>query len=119
MAVIGEKDHGNGAQVYNAALTATKKAPTTDTQVLIWSVTIHNTTAARAYVQFFDALAADVTVGTTTPDFVVGVAANGTTSWNIGKPIRFSTGITVASTTTRAGSTDATQEVCIVYTSNP
>ena len=77
---------------------------------------IYNNDASAGFVQFFDAAAiADVTLGTTTPDFVVGIAA---TSWAQGqlcKPRMFAKGIVIgfATTATGAGATSSTAEVSL------
>ncbi len=73
-----------------------------------------NTTTAAAYVQVFDAAAAaDVTVGTTTPTFVLGLPASGGAANSFAKPIKFTLGIVVASTTTATGASAAT--VCAAF----
>jgi len=73
-----------------------------------------NTTAADAYLQLFDkATAAEVTVGTTVPDWVVQSDANDP-SVGDGLPtsgLIFENGVVVASTTTATGDTGATQHV--------
>lgn len=73
-----------------------------------------NTTAADAYVQLFDkATAAEVTVGTTVPDWVIQSDANDP-SVGDGLPsggLVFENGIVAVSTTTATGSTAATQHV--------
>ena len=73
-----------------------------------------NTTAAAAYTQLFDAaLAADVTLGTTLPDWAVRSDASDP-SLGDGLPesgLVFVNGIVAASTTTLLGSTGAIQHV--------
>ena len=74
--------------------------------------------AADAYVQLFDAAAAaDVTVGTTVPTWVVLTDFGaGEVSGGDGLPTHglvFRNGVVVASTTTSTGSTGATQQVRI------
>lgn len=80
-----------------------------------------NTTAAIAYVQVFDKLAANVTVGTTTPDFVIPLAANGSAILPISpkpaNPISFSTGCVIACCTSRSNSTGAAVDV-LIWTEN-
>lgn len=67
-----------------------------------------NTTAAVAYVQIFDAAAAsDVTIGTTTPDFVLGIPASAGALMALGDGIKFTKGIVAASCTAVGGSTGA------------
>jgi hypothetical protein len=73
---------------------------------------LFNTTSAIAYVQVFDAAAAaDVTVGATTPTFVLGLPASGGATRALAKPLKFTLGIVVAATTAATGSTGAS---CVV-----
>lgn len=74
-----------------------------------------NTTAAVAYLQCFDALAADVVLGTTTPTFAVRLAANESLVFTPTVPIEFLTGLVIAGTTTATGSTGAAISVLAVY----
>jgi hypothetical protein len=77
-----------------------------------------NTTAADAYVQFFDAAAvADVTLGTTRADWVIVTDFPIEVSSGDGLPtngLNFEKGIVAASTTTAVGSTTATQHLRLV-----
>lgn len=69
-----------------------------------------NPTGAAAHLQLFNKLAADVTVGTTIPDWTVS-AATVYSSDGDGLPnggIVFDVGLVVASTTTPTGSSSAT-----------
>lgn len=67
---------------------------------------LNNDSSAR-YVQFFNAAPATVTVGTTTPTFVLPVPASGGVSTDV--PMKFfSTACTYAVTTTRTGATGPT-----------
>lgn len=75
---------------------------------------------ADAYVQLFDAASTSaVTVGTTKPDWVVLTDFGaGETSGGDGLPTHgliFRNGCVVASTTTSAGNTNATQQVRIAF----
>ena len=74
-----------------------------------------NTTAAIAYLQVFWKAAADVTLGTTAPDVVIGLPASGGAvlhfegeGWHTG-----GTAWSFAGTTTRTGSTQALVDVAI------
>lgn len=76
---------------------------------------LYNTTGSVAYLQIFALPSSGVTVGTTTPDYVVPVAASShltvpipNNGWFLG-----GTGFTIASTTTRGGSTNAAMDVLI------
>ena len=78
-----------------------------------------NTTSADAYLQLFDAAAvADVTVGTTIPDWVVmSDFGTGLVSQDDMLPangLSFRNGLVAASTTTATGSTGATQHARFV-----
>ena len=113
-------DNDVGAtKVYNGSINATKAEVTDNPSILIYSITLLNATAAEAYLQVFNADSADVTVGSTTPDFVIGVDATDELHCPFPKPILFNAGLTIASTTTRAGSTNAVQEVTITYADSP
>lgn len=70
---------------------------------------VQNPNAADAWLQLYDAAAGDVTVGTTTPKLSLVVPASGAIDVDFADdPIRFSTAITYAATTTAAGGTDPT-----------
>lgn len=75
-----------------------------------------NANATDIYVQFFDAAAANVTLGTTVPDFVLFVpAGDGTNDGAIiqnfyNSPVHFENAITYAVTTTATGSTGPTSD---------
>lgn len=108
----------NAADVYTATVGGTKAEVTDDPKSLIFSIHIANGTAAIAYLQVFDLDADNVTVGTTSPTYALGVPAGETADLVFGKPIQHTTGFTIASTTTRTGSTGANQEVTILYRHN-
>jgi hypothetical protein len=103
--------------VYTGTVSGTKVEVTANTKSTVFSVHISNTTAATAYLQIFDLATASVTVGTTTPTYVIGVQASGSVNLTFGVPIEHTTGFIIASTTTRTGATGAAQEVTIIYTS--
>ena len=108
-----------GAAVYSAA-TGAKADVTTDTKVLIHSISCFNTTAASLYLQVFDAQSANVTLGTTTPTFVISMAALaavGRRDVAFDPPILFTAGFTIGSTTARAGATTGVGDVTITYNS--
>jgi hypothetical protein len=61
-----------------------------------------------SYVQFFNQLAANVVLGTTTPFMVIAIAANGSTSIVFAHPAMtqsYPAAMSVAATTTPTGST--------------
>ena len=101
--------------VYGGTVSNTKVEVTDNVDVLLYGFHIQNTTAAVAYLQVFDKDADDVTVGTTVPDYVIGVAANNQCDIVFQKPKRHSTGFTIASCTSRTNNTGAAQEVTIQY----
>ena len=84
---------------------------------------ILNTTAAIAYIQVFDATAANVNLGTTTADYVIPLAANGSSAVMLGSGspnvaavagsgrISHANACTIAATTTRTGNTTAACDV--------
>ncbi len=77
-------------------------------EAYLLSCSYHNTTAADAYIQIFNAVQlSDVTLGTTTADYVIPCDANETDSVPISIPIKFSLGICVFSTTAHNNSTGA------------
>lgn len=83
-----------------ATLTAIKASPG---RVYGW--TFYNPNATAAYVQFFNAAPGAVTLGTTAPFMSVGLAPTQANLVSLPLGIRFSTAITIAVTTTRAGLT--------------
>lgn len=105
----------SAANVYSATVTGAKAEVTDDPNSLIFSIHIANGTGATAYLQVFDLDADNVTVGTTAPTYSLAVPTLETADIVFGKPIKHITGFTIASTTTRAGSTSASQDVTIVY----
>lgn len=75
---------------------------------------IYNNDTAAGFVQFFNAAAiGDVTLGTTVPDFVVGIAAASWAQGQMSLPLMFTKGIVIgfATTATGAGATSSTAEV--------
>lgn len=74
----------------------------------IYSLEVSNSNVADAFIQFFNAAAADVTVGTTTPDLTFFVPGSGAMDKQFTIPIWFGTAITYACTTTATGNGDPT-----------
>lgn len=68
------------------------------------------------YVQVFDAAQGSVVLGTTVPKLSFMCGANATSSWSCAGGATFSTAITIACTTTRAGSTAPTNAVDVNVT---
>lgn len=75
-------------------------------EVAISHLIAYNTSGATAYIQLFNAAAANVTLGTTRPLFTVALPA--TTGWKdiqFSPPLRFPTRLSAFSTTTPEGLT--------------
>ena len=67
---------------------------------------IYNSNASVAYCQIFNAIAANVTLGTTPPILSLGIPASGAANLiNSSMGISFTTAISFAFTTTRSGNT--------------
>src|SRR5712664_2589290 len=74
-------------------------------QALISKIGVTNSSAAAAFIQVFDAAAADVVLGTTVPVLTIPVAATaGFTSVNFVKGWFLTTRLSMFSTTTPTGS---------------
>lgn len=70
---------------------------------LLFNILGFNTNGAVVYIQFFDAVAADVTVGTTAPKFVIPLPSGGGYSDVYVCPEAFRNGISIAVTSTATG----------------
>ncbi len=91
----------------NAALKAAKQTvKASRTRVYGWKV--QNLDNATAYLHLYDALEADVTVGTTVPTYSVWLPASGGDDLSIPEPLAFDVGLVVAATTGLTGSTAPT-----------
>lgn len=90
--------------IFSAAVGATKVAvKATPCQVHGWLIV--NPQAVEVFLQVFDALAANVTVGTTVADYVIPLPASGGAVLPLNHVgIRHDVGLTVACTTTPTGS---------------
>lgn len=112
------KTSGGLGLPFSASVNATKQqVKGTAGNVYGWNIV--NNTAAIAYCQVFNLASASVTVGSTTPDYVIAIPGNSTTgagnSVALDLGISHSTGITIACTTTRTGSTNAACDVLFFY----
>lgn len=93
-----------GNAIYTGSITTTVTSVKSSAgQVYGWS--IHNPNAAISYVQFFNTATGSVVLGTTAPVLSIGIPANGTAQCEFIMGLAFSTAISVACTTTRAGLT--------------
>jgi hypothetical protein len=106
-----------GNSIYSGAVTNTA------TQVKsgagqVYGYDIHNPNASIVYLQFFDTAVGSVTVGSTTPKFVLGIPANGRAAIEWPNGIQHTTAIVIAATTTRGGSTapGTAVDVNVIYT---
>ncbi len=94
-----------GATLYSNLALAETKAVVRAGSCLMFNIVLFNPDAsASSYVQFFDALTADVTVGSTTPTFVIPVGPKGSGVLALNCPRAFRTGVVVACTATATGS---------------
>lgn len=71
--------------------------------VLLFNILGYNSNGAASFIQFFDALEADVTVGTTAPKFVIPLPPGGGYSDVYVCPESFRTAMTIAVTSTATG----------------
>lgn len=94
---------------FNDAVAGTVVNIKTNGQALLCGLKLVNTTAAAAYLQFFDAPAASVVLGTTVPKWVIRLGANESTNpSDLTPPVAFlGTGLSCAGTTTPGGNTGA------------
>jgi hypothetical protein len=93
-----------GLSIATGSIAATKTdVKTSAGQVYGWY--IYNPNASVAYVQFFNATAANVTLGSTGPVYSIGIPATSAANVEFGNGIAHGTAISIAVTTTRAGST--------------
>lgn len=74
----------------------------------LYKINVYNPNTAIAFVQLFDTAAGSVTVGTTTPVYVIPVPSEGFTIEDFVPGLSFGTAITYACTTTATGSGDPT-----------
>ena len=87
---------------FNSALLGTvTNVKTSAGNVYAWS--IGNPNSSVAYVQVFNALAVNVTLGTTTPSYSIPIPASSGSNFTIPVPVGHSTAISVAATTTATG----------------
>lgn len=95
---------------YNAALTNTDVAVKTSLgRIYGWD--FYNPNSSDVYVNFYNALIANVTPGTTTPMFSLRIPANSGRDWNSTIPISMGAAITIAATTTQSGGAAPTSPI--------
>lgn len=95
----------NGRNSFNVVSNAVRQVSANRCHIA--EIVIHNDDSAARFLQMFNALSANITVGTTTPDFVAQIAADSTISLNMGGQL-FATGFSYAVTTTATGNTGPT-----------
>jgi hypothetical protein len=71
----------------------------------VYGYYFYNPNASVAYVQFFNTASGSVTLGTTAPVYSLGIPASSAANVQFACGVAHSTAITIAVTTTRAGST--------------
>lgn len=102
-----------GTKIYSGSASGTKAELSKNAETMR-AINLINGTAAVAYFQIFNLPAASVTVGTTAPLASIGLPASAGLTLSFGEgQILGGSGLTVASTTTRAGSTTAAVDYTI------
>lgn len=94
--------------IYTANVTNSAAAANASATVLRPSFAYNGNTAV-CYLQFWNLASGSVTVGTTAPLFSIGIPANSGGPLNVN--YKFSTALTVAATTTRAGGSACTNGI--------
>jgi hypothetical protein len=106
---LGLVDADNGLNCYNKFKfnpgTTFTKQQVKATPGILGAVNIINTGAAAVFVQFFDALIANVTPGTTVPDTEFTVGIGGSLCILLDPGIAYTTAISVFSSTAEGGAT--------------
>lgn len=100
---------------FSSGLSDTKAVPATGSRNIHGWV-VENPNDAPVYLHFYDALTANVTVGSTTPTFSVPVPAGGYADKLSDVPLkRFANGIVVAITTSKTGAAGAPSVACLTH----
>jgi|SRR5206468_4780005 len=101
-----------GAPVAGTVVNVSTSGP-----IRIQAVALLNTTAAVAFLQMFENIAANVVLGTTVPDMSIGLPASGGISFPIpdGWLMGGLNGLSIAGTTTSTGAVGAGIQVNIIY----
>jgi hypothetical protein len=95
-----------GLSLYSNTALSTTVAQVKGTSARSYDIHVDNGNAAMTYIQCFNVPAATtVTLGTTTPDLVLGIPGNGVLDKSMAYPYSFSNGLKIAATTTPTGST--------------
>ena len=84
----------------------------------VWGWMITNTATATRFIKFYNAAAADVTVGTTVPVFTWGIPGNASDDVaahiTLSVPIEFDTALSIAATTAAADNDTGAPGACDV-----
>jgi hypothetical protein len=103
-----------GVSVYKKTDLAATKQEVKDERGAFYGCHVDNTAnAAKTYIQFFDADADDVTVGTTVSTWTFVCPGSGGYDAYLPFPIPFSNALTIAATTTSTGNTAAVSAILI------
>lgn len=105
-----------GAQPFFNDAVAGTKAEVKGAPGFLHAIHVVNTTAATAYLQIHDKLAANTTIGTDVPVMCVRLAANATVTIPLEMPLQFKNGITIAGTTTAGGAVGAAISTLLAVT---
>lgn len=123
---------GGATGWFNDSVSGTVVAVAQNGPVSIYGLKLVNTTAAAAYLQLFNVPAANVTLGTTVPTFVIRLGSNESVWMPMTVPLAISAagnpltvsangingtggGLSMAGTTTATGSTGAAISVSLFY----
>lgn len=101
--VINPSATATGVTLFRNIAVNTTDVTVKTTAGRLYTYNIHNSGAVDTYVQFYNALIASVTVGTTVPVWTVTVPAGESVTLALAYPLPFATAITVAATTTFDG----------------
>ncbi len=95
---------GAGLKTYKATALKATKAAVKESRGRLYGYHIYNPDTTDTFVQVFDALTDNVTVGTTTSKTTWWIPPQGGIEQVFSTPLEFNTGIGVAATTTSTGS---------------
>ena len=115
--VTGGEDVGQYGATYKRIVSTGSGADETEVKATpgtLYGIIAVNVDTSAYYLQLYNATAANVTVGTTTPVMTVPLPASGGVAFPIDIGILFSTAITAAITTTIGGSTSVTADKVVV-----
>lgn len=99
-----------GYSIYSGSIGATATSVKASAgQIYGWY--IYNANTSAVYVQIFNVASGSVSLGSTAPTFSLGIPASGGANVSFPQGIAMGTAITVAVTTTRAGSTGPSSTV--------